>query len=300
MSDIRIGMVGLDTSHCEAFVSVLNYEDNPHFVGGARVVGAYPGGSELCAVSRDRVEGFTQTIRDKHGIAICDTIEGLGEDMDAFLLHSVDGRQHLEQFRVLAQFGKPVFMDKPLACSFADAKQIGEIAARGNVPVMSASSIRFSAGVTNLAAPGDEVGSCEAFGTMPILDDYPTYFWYGVHGADLLFSYMGRGCRTVQAVHSEDMDLLVGVWEDGRVGTVRGTRFSDYHFGCTLFCKSGTVHGRAADEPPAHAIMLKDIIRFFQSGASSIPIEETLEVMAFLDAAGQSLAAGGKRVPLPR
>jgi len=261
MQDIKVGMVGLDTSHCEAFVKVLNYEDSPHHVPGATVVAAYPGGSELCAVSRDRVGKFTEAIRDQHGIALCDSIEELGERADAFVLHSVDGRQHLEQFRALSAFGKPVFIDKPLACSYEDARQIAELADERGIPWMSASSIRFAAGVSGLTQPGEQVGSCEAFGTMSILPDYPTYFWYGVHGADVLFSYLGTGC--------------------------------------CVFTDKGTRHGLASDDPPAHALLLKEVVAFFETGQSPVDGAETLEVMAFLDAAGQSLARGGETVELP-
>ena len=300
MPDLKLGMIGLDTSHCEAVVGALNYPDGPHHVPGARVVGAYPGGSALCAVSRDRLAKFTEAIRDKHHVKLYDSIEELGRHVDAFLLHSVDGRQHLEQFRTLSRFGKPVFIDKPMTCSAADARQIAALALQTRTPWMSASSVRYSAGIAGLTAPDDEVGSCEAFGTLPILDDYPTYFWYGVHGADMLFSYLGKGCRTVQTLHSGQTDLLIGTWEDGRIGTVRGMRFTAYHFGCTVFTKKGTLHGLVAPEPPGHYLLLKDVVRFMQTGASPIEPEETVEVMAFLDAAGRSLAEGGRVVELPR
>jgi len=300
MDDLRIGMVGLDTSHCEAFVNVLNYEDRPHFVPGGKIVAAYPGGSELCAVSRDRVGKFTEAMRDKHGVAICDSIQEVVDQVDAISLNSADGRQHLEQFEILAEYGKPVFVDKPLACSFEEAGRMADIASDRGVPLMSASSIRFSAGVIGLVGEGEKVGSCEAFGAMYILDDYPTYFWYGVHGADLLFSYMGRGCSTARAVHQEEMDLLVGVWDDGRIGTVRGLRFSQHQFGCCVFTDKSTAHGVASSEPPGYSLLLEQVMRFFQTGVSPVEIGETVEIMAFLDAAEASLAKGGEAVDLPR
>ncbi len=298
MSEIRIGMVGLDTSHCEAFVNVLNHEDDAHHVPGGRIVAAFPGGSELTSISRDRVAGFTEKLRDEHGIAMFDSLEELAAGVDAISLNSVDGRQHLEQFRVLSKFGKPVFIDKPLACSYEDAKQIVEMAALTQTPIMSASSIRYSAGVTGLAGD-DKVGSCEAFGTMSILDDYPTYFWYAVHGADLIFSYLGRGCRTVRAIHGAEADLLVGIWEDGRIGTVRGLRFGPYHFGCTVHTSGGTRSALASEDPPGYALMLQKIVPFFETGRSPIDAAEMLEVMAFLDAAGESERLEGESVDLP-
>src|SRR5690606_9458678 len=109
MSDLKIGMIGLDTSHCPAFANLLNNASDPHHVPGGKVLYAYPGGSPQMALSRDRVEGITARMRDEFGVEILDSIEAVAERSDAILLESVDGRTHLEEFRRLAPFGKPVF-----------------------------------------------------------------------------------------------------------------------------------------------------------------------------------------------
>jgi hypothetical protein len=299
MSELKLGVIGLDTSHVEAFIKLLNYPDNKYHVRGARIVGAYPGGSQLCAVSRDRVKQFTDAYRNEHKVRIYDSIQALGKDVDAILLHSVDGRQHREQFEAAAKFGKPVFIDKPLACSSDDARKMADVATKRSVPLMSCSAIRYGAGVADLLAADEAAGSAEVFGPMAILDDYPPYYWYGVHSADVLYSYMGRGCRTVCAVHTDGADLLVGLWEGGRIGTVRGLRLGAWQFGCTLFTKGGAKHSVAAAEPPSYAMLLKKVIPFFQTGKSPIALEETVEVMAFLEAAETSLAEDGRVVELP-
>ena len=307
MASIKIGMVGLDTSHCEVFIKALNYEEGPASVKGGKVVGAFPGGSKLCAVSRDRVEKFTKTINEDHGVKLYDSMEDLGKDVEAFVLSSVDGRQHLEQFEVLSQFGRPVFMDKPMACSFADARRIADLAAERGAPVMSASGVRFSSSAKDLLEPDAQVISCEAFGRMPVLDDYPTYFWYGVHSADLLFSQMGKGCKSVQALgrrtateHGDEMDVLVGQWEDGRVGTIRGARSLQLPFGCVVYSSKGIVQTPIGGGSSAYNPLLENVISFLKTGESPVDIEETVEVMAFLEAAGQSLEKGGRPVKLPR
>ena len=299
MSDLKIGMIGLDTSHCGAIVNTLNHEDNPHHIPGARITGAFPGGTDLCAVSRDRVGKFTDEMRDKHQVPIYDSIEKLVEVSDALIMTSVDGRQHLEQFRIVAPAGKAIFIDKPFACSYDDARKIADLAAQTGCPVMSGSSLRYSGGVSGLVPEDAEVRACEVFGTMPIQDDYPVYFWYAVHGAEMLFSYFGKGCRSVQTIHRDDQDLLIGLWDDGRIGTVRGMRFSTYHFGINVYTTKGTVHGLAANDPPGHVLMLQRMIPFLQTGESPIDVEETVEVMAFLDAAGQSLEKDGAVVVMP-
>jgi hypothetical protein len=111
---IKVGMVGLDTSHCPAFTGILNDPQHEHHIAGVRVVGAYPGGSALFSLSRSRVDGFTRQLEEEFGVRLYDSIPALVNDVDAILLESVDGRQHLEQFRQMA-VGKPVYVDKPFA-----------------------------------------------------------------------------------------------------------------------------------------------------------------------------------------
>ena len=296
---LNVGMIGLDTSHCEGLVQLLNDAQDPHHVPGARVVQAYPGGTQTCAVSRDRVHGFTETLRDKHGIRLCASIEDTAKGMDAFLLTSVDGRQHLEQLRILARFGKPVFVDKPFACSSTDAHAMVDIMAHCQAPLMSCSSLHFAAGVARTDQCPVRIQACETFGPMAILDDYPAYFWYGIHSADLLYAYMGTGCRQVRTIHEKDMDLLVGQWPDGRIGMVRGLRHEGKKpFGRILFTGDGVVYDLEEETPPPAALLADRILKFFHSGESPIAIQETLEIVAFLEAAESSMRQGGLPVTI--
>ena len=149
MSEMKIGMVGLDTSHVTGFADCFNLPEPRFHLPGARIEKAFPGGSALFSLSRSRVGQFTSELRGKYGVGIAGSIEELA-GLDAYFLESVDGAQHLEQFRQLAEFGKPVFVDKPLACSYADAKAIFELAREKGIPLMTASSMRFAAGVLSL------------------------------------------------------------------------------------------------------------------------------------------------------
>ena len=95
-------MIGLDTSHVIAFTSYLN---NPKNETGCRVVAAFPGGSPDFPASANRVDGFTQQLREKHGVEMVDSIEDLCNKVDGILLESVDGRPHLEQARIVINAG---------------------------------------------------------------------------------------------------------------------------------------------------------------------------------------------------
>lgn len=292
---IRIGMIGLDTSHCPAFASILHDRQQAWHVPGGRVVAAVPGGSQAFSLSRNRVAGFTTELRDTHGVEIVDDIETLVARVDAILLESVDGRQHLEQFR-RAAVGKPVFIDKPFATSTADAREIIRIAERTGTPLMSCSSLRYAAGIHDLISdPTEAAQSCEAFGPAPILEDYPGLFWYGIHAAEMLFAFMGRGCAQARCVTTPAATVVVGEWRDGRTGILRGTRLERGDFGCVIHTRAATRLALAAATPPYYHALLTRIMEFFRTGLSPIPVEETFEIVAFLEAA--NVAAG--LAPLP-
>jgi predicted dehydrogenase len=298
---MKIGIVGLDTSHCGAFTAMLNDAAHQYHIPGARVTAAFPGGSQAFSLSRQRVQGYTDELKHRYGVAMCDSIAGVVRDVDAILLESVDGRQHLQQFRELA-VGKPVFIDKPLTTSTADARLLIDLARATSTPVMSCSALRFAAGVADLvtetARDQARIASCEAFGPAEILEDYPGLFWYGIHSAEMLFALMGRGCRTVRCVSYDQMDIAGGAWSDGRVGVMKGTRLGRSDFGCVAHTASGTRFALALDTPPFYYLLLQQIIAFLASGRSPVDLADTFEIIAFIEAADKSKSAGGLEVGL--
>ena len=295
---IKVGMVGLDTSHCPAFTGILNDASNPYHVPGAQVVGAYPGGSAQFSNSRNRVEGFTAQLRDEFGIPIYDSIPALVADVDAILLESVDGRQHLEQFQAMAA-GKPVYIDKPFATTSSEAVEIAGIAQHSDTPIMSCSSLRYAAGIVDLAQKA-EVLSCEAFGPASLLDDYPGLFWYGIHSAEMLFSFMGTGCLRARCIAYPEVDVVIGEWEDGRIGVLKGTRLPKSQFGCIVHTDQGTECGLALSTPPFYYGLMQQVVKFFQTRTAPIDTQETIEIVAFLEAADTSRAQGGAVVELTK
>ncbi len=297
MAELKVGMVGLDTSHVTAFADLLNDPKNEFHVPGVKIVKAFPGGSAKFSLSRNRVAQFTDELT-KRNIEIVDSLEAL-RGLDAYFLESVDGDQHLEQFKVLAEFGKPVYIDKPLACNYADAKAIVQIAQEKNIPLMSCSSIRYAMGIGDLLTPEDTtVFACQAFGPMNLLDDYRDYFWYGIHSTEIVFAMLGKGCESVQVIPTKDADLLFGRWADGRVGTILGNRNSVWDFGCTATTNKAQRQAIASGAVPYYAMLLKKVVPFFQTGKSPLDIEETLNVIAFLEAASRSRKANGALIKI--
>ena len=293
---IKVGIIGLDTSHVIAFTKALNNPDAPAELRGVRVVVGYPGGSPDVESSATRVEGFTQQLRTM-GIEIVDSIDALLAKCDAVLLESVDGRPHLEQVKPVFASGKPVFIDKPVAGSLADAIAIYRLSERTNVPCFSSSSLRFSPeviGVRSNKAIGDVLG-CVTYGPCSLEPHHPDLFWYGVHGVEMLFTIMGTGCKSVTRTSTADTDVVTGVWSDGRVGTFRGLRAGKAGYGAIVF---GVNDIKLAGERAGYDPLLVEIVKFFKTGKPPVTPAETLEIMAFMEAADESKRQGGVPVTI--
>ncbi|MBX3013656.1 MAG: Gfo/Idh/MocA family oxidoreductase [Caldilineaceae bacterium] len=296
-TELKIGMVGLDTSHCEAFAKILHDESYSFHLPGAKIVGIYPGGSRAFSKSWERVQGFTDTLQKNYGAQVYASLPALAAEVDAIFLESVDGRQHAEQFAQLA-VGKPIFIDKPFTTATADARAILSKAEATQTPIMSCSSLRYAAGIADLVSPGEQVLAAESFGPAVLLEDFPGLFWYGIHSAEILITLMGAGCQQVQCVERAGQDVVIGEWRDGRIGVLRGTRAGAGQFGAVAHTENTVKAGVAQAAPPSYYLMLQQVLPFLQNGQSPIPLAETYEITAFLEAAERSRAAGGKVTPL--
>src|SRR5258708_11695777 len=80
--DLRVGLIGLDTSHVTAFAEMLNDPKNPEHVAGARIVAGFPGGSPDISSSIDRVPQYVATLKDKWGVEIVNSIPELLKRVD--------------------------------------------------------------------------------------------------------------------------------------------------------------------------------------------------------------------------
>src|SRR6266511_1753346 len=286
---LRAGMIGLDTSHVPAFAKIFNDPKAAGDLAGIKVVAGYPGGTDIPA-SRDRVKGFTEQLRGM-GIEIVETIPKLLDKVDVVLLESVDGRIHLQEAIPVIKAGKPLCIDKPVAGSLADAIAIYELAAKHNVPCFASSSRRFASGIQELLK-NQELGTivgAVTWGSCTYQEGTPDMFFYGIHGIEPLYALMGTGCETVTRIQTIDTDVVSGVWKDGRVGTYRGIRRNRADFGAVAFGSKAIVQsGREG----GYEELCREIGRFFKTGKSPVPADETIEIFAFMEAADESKRHG--------
>jgi predicted dehydrogenase len=278
-----------------AFSKILNDASNNDHAPGAKIVAAYKGGSSDVESSYTRVDKYAEDLKTQFGLEIVPDIASLCGKVDAILLESVDGRKHLPQFREAAKCGKPVFIDKPLASTLEDAREIARIAKENRIAWFSSSSLRWFDAVLQFKS-GQNRGVV-TWGPGPTEPHhYLDLSWYGIHPVEMLFALMGPGCAEVTRVSGQDMDETTCRWKDGRIGTVRTLRpYGGY--GAVVFREKEVLQSGPRMRSN-YAPMLKEIVKFFETKVPPVPNEETLEIFAFMDAAQRSKEAGGKPMKL--
>jgi hypothetical protein len=284
-ADLKLGIIGTDTSHATAFAKAL------HAAPGVRIVAAYKGGSPDVESSRTRVDKFAEELRTTYGVEIVPDIPTLLGKVDGVLLLSVDGRVHLNQARQVIAAKKPMFIDKPLASTLADAREIARAAKEAGVPWFSSSSLRFGPFAESLKAP--DVAGAMVWGPGPTEEHHALDLsWYGIHSVELLYAILGPGCASVAMASEKDADVITGRWKDGRLGTVRVIRpYSE--FGATVFRAKSIVQSDPKLAKVDYVPMLDRIVEFFRTGKAPVTEAETLEIFAFMDAAQRSKQANG-------
>jgi len=292
---MNIGLVGTDSSHAAAFTKLLNDPTDANHVPGGKVVAAFLGGSIDFPLSADRVEGFMETLVTEFGVRRLHTLEEVAEVCDAILLTSADGRVHLDQFRRIAPYGKPTFIDKPLALNSRDAQEIFRIARQHQVPLMSSSALRYVLPIADDLEPGGAVAvtGADVIGPLAVEPTQSYYFWYGIHSVELLYALMGKGCSEVYVTTTEEYDLIAATWEDGRSGTVKLSRLPETPFSAIIH-REGQTSAVEIDlvRKPLYAGLLEQIIRLFHTHVPPLDWEETLEVIRFVEAAEESRTSG--------
>lgn len=293
---MRIGIIGLDTSHVPAFTKAFHRQPSiDPALAGFQVVAAYPYGSADIESSASRIPKYIAEVKEM-GVEVVDSIASLLSKVDCVLLETNDGRLHLDQAVEVFRAGKPVFIDKPTGSNLAEVVAIYQAAEHYGVPVFSSSSLRFSPGAQEVReGKFGRVLGCDAYSPCALEPTHVDLFWYGIHGVESLFTCMRTGCVTVAHQSTEDSEFAVGTWSDGRIGTFRGIRVGSSGYGGTVFGDQGIgpIGPYGGYQP-----LVIEIGKFFRSHLPPVESKETIELYAFMQAAALSKARDGVPVTI--
>ena len=189
-----------------------------------------------------------------------------------------------------------MFIDKPIAATLKDVKLIFEASQKYKTPIFTSSALRFDVNVQKVVSGSiGQVTGADVYTPATIERHHMDMAWYAIHGVEMLFTVMGPGCKTVSRVYQAGTDLVTGVWEDGRIGTVRGIRKGSANIAGTAFGEKGIAPiGPFTSYEP----LVAQIIAFFETGIPPVSAAETIEIFSFIRAADISRQKNGAIVAL--
>lgn len=292
----KVGIIGLDTSHSVAFTKIIHNNPDKVAFRDMKVTHAFPQGSKDIPSSYNRIRGYTNEMQEL-GATITASVEELVDQVDGILLETNDGKLHLEQARIVFRSRKPVFIDKPVAAGFEDVYRIFREAKDSGTPMFSASGLRYGP-TTQAVAAGEKIGKvlgADAYSPAKLESSHTDLYWYGIHGIETLCTVMGPGCTEVERRFTLETDLVVGYWNDRRMGSFRGIRAGSGGYGASAFGDKGVLQWGAFE---GYDPLVEKIATFLRSREAPIDPLHTLEIYALMTAADLSKERGGARVTL--
>lgn len=309
---LRGGVIGLDNYQAVAFTQVINDPKGEGICADVEVTAAYPHhASPDLAESVQSLPKWIEQIQ-PYGVKILASEEAVLKQVDAAMLMTLDGRNHLELARPALRAGKPLYIGRPMAASLKDSVELFRLAEQHNTPLFSCSQHRFSPGFADMRhhpEVGDVLG-CDVYGGCPLDPSHPDLYWHGIHGVETLFTIMGPGCVSVTRVKTDVTEYVTGTWKDGRVGSYRGIHQGAIVYQALVFGSKGIVpSGTYGHYAPVNGVVPEgkyaayeplalEIAKFWKTRQPPVTPAETLEIFAFMEAADVSKRNGGAPVKL--
>jgi virulence factor len=301
---IKLGIVDCDTSHVLQFTMRHNHipvakggiaEDQ--WVDGCKVVMAYPGTSKV--MDQKTIDERAKQLK-KWGVKIVEKPQDMIGKIDGVLIESNQGSQHLKHARVFMKAGLPCYIDKPFTNSASDALKIRDLAAKHNVPFFSSSSLRYAPECVAAKAELGQIFGVDAWSPASLHPASPGLAHYGIHGVEILFTLMGAGCEAVSCAFNKGIgEVNTAQWSDGRVGVMRGTRQGAHAYGFVAWGEK-EVRTSGINTSYIYRELCKQQAQLFMTGQPPIDINETIELVCFMDAALESSKQGGEWVTLKK
>ncbi len=293
-NEIKVAVVGLDTSHSVEFTRRMQAKDCPasEKVSGMRATRCLR--FETPFQNRDGLD-MRQKMMEGWGVEVTENFEESVGDCDAIMIAINDASYHLEYFRKCSGLGKPIFLDKPLADNMANGREIAALVAAKGLKVMSCSSLRFVTALQEACVAVPVPTQASTFGPLGKAPAGSSIIWYGVHAFEMLERAMGRGAASMTVLKAGNGVVCVAEYADGRRGVVELAE-GNYNYG-GAFRGDGKAAAFVVDMSQAYTLQLVEIEKFFKTGIAPLSFQDTLEVMAMLEAAQQSFSTG-KTVPV--
>jgi predicted dehydrogenase len=225
--------------------------------------------------------------------SLIETVVANPEDVighvDAAVIATDDGSDHVRRARPFIEAGMPVFIDKPMATTLDELRQFVQWHRDGSI-ILSTSGMRY--------APEMRLSDEQRahLGDLRWITSFTCKTWerYGIHALEAVEPLLGRGFLSVQAHHDAGGDVMHITHRSGVKLTIGALHDAYGSFGAVhLYGTKGDLALKLADTYHAFRGQLVAFIDMLRSGTRPLPFDETVELMAVIMAGIRSREQGG-------
>ena len=205
------------------------------------------------------------------GVKACNTIEELCQTCDVIVvLAPSNPEKHLEYAKEVLKHGKPTYIDKTFAPNLAEAQEIFDMAKRYHAPFFSTSALRYA----------DELDAIMGDNNFIITGGGSNFPEYCIHLIEMAVKLLNDRVESTNVVCHGDQRIC-------NISAIGGKKATLIYAPKLPF----TVASEKADRSSTYVKitsdffgkLMKDMIRFFETGEVSFDTNETLEIMKLRD-----------------
>ncbi len=274
MSELRVGLVGVESSHAAHFTRLLNSGR----VAGGKVVAVW-------GETPTAGQAFAQQMEIHRCVS---TLEELCHGVDGVLVCGRWGEDHPWQARPFLEAGLPTFVDKPLAHTLSAAQALIDFARAHQAPLMSGTALRFAREVQALVADWARLGRLTLIiSTGPALGALPDprarqLTFYGIHAAELLVALAGTGAQIISHQATSSGYLVSLSYPGGHMGVLHLPHSSRPYYHVVAYGDEGCRAIEITDVDGFYSRLLEGFLQMIRSRVPAVPPEESLEALRIL------------------
>lgn len=288
-NEIRLGMIGMTegNGHPYSWSAIFNGYDEEKMTAECPFAGIPVYLNKECKETL-QITGATVTHiycddrKDAEHVAECslianvvDTPEEMIGHIDAVIIGTDIGSQHVERARPFVEAGIPIFIDKPLCDNAADLATFQKWIKVDKHPILSSSAMRYQKELMPYRTSTSDLGELRLI-TAPMAKKWETY---GIHALEAVYPIVGPGFISIQNTGTKDRNIVHMTHKDGIdivIGCIKGMMYGG---AVCLNGTAGNVTVKGNDTFYAFKSQLQAFIDYLRSGEPPFPFAETEELM---------------------
>ena len=244
---------------------------------------------------------WTDNPEDAKLVAKVAEIENIVEDpkdvigqVDAVLVATDIGSEHVERCKPFVEANVPIFVDKPLCDNFTDLKIFQQWIDEGK-PIISSSAMRYCKEYEPYHQSTYELGDLKYINVTMA----KSWEKYGIHALETLYPIVGPGFTSIQNLGDKNRNIVHLQHTKGV--DINIANVQDMLGGFGLVSLVGTKSGiqiKSNDTFYAFKKQIESYVHYLRTGVKPVPWEETKELMQLVAAGIKSREEGGIKINL--